>query len=67
MIILEVKEELSMKIVFFSVRDDEYDLVKEYAQKYEVELVTTRDALTLENVYLCEGAQAVSIMTTKTD
>lgn len=55
-----------MKIVFFSVRDDEYDLVKKYAQKYEVELVTTRDALTLENVHLCEGAQAVSIMTTKT-
>ena len=56
-----------MKITFFSVRDDEYDLVKEYAKKYEVELVTTRDALTLENVDLAKGAQAVSIMTTKTD
>ena len=56
-----------MKIVFFSVRDDELDFVKDYTKKYQVELVMTRDALTLENVDLCKGAQAVSIMTTKTD
>lgn len=56
-----------MKIVFFSVRDDEYDFVKEYSKKYELELVITRDALTLDNVDLCKDAQIVSIMTTKTD
>lgn len=66
-LILGYEEEIFMKIVFFSVRDDEYDLVRQYAKKYQIELVTTRDALTMDSVYLCEGAQAVSIMTTKTD
>lgn len=56
-----------MKIVFFSVRDDEYEFIKTYSNKYNLELMTTRDPLILENVYLCEGAQIVSIMTTKTN
>lgn len=56
-----------MKIVFFSVRQDELDFVNEFAKKYQVDVLISKEALTLENVYLCEGAQAVSIMTTKTD
>lgn len=56
-----------MKIAFFSVRNDEYDFVDEYAKKYDVELIKTSDALTVENVHLCAGVQAVSIMTTKVD
>lgn len=56
-----------MKITFFSVRDDEYELVKKYAKKYDVEFVITRDTLTLDNVHLCQDSNAISIITTKTD
>lgn len=56
-----------MKIAFFSIRDDEYDFVNQYAKKYQIEISICREALTLENVHLCKDATAISIMTTKTD
>lgn len=56
-----------MKIAFFSVRVDEVDFIHHFAQKYNVEVSVCTDALTLNNVHLCKGASAVSIMTTKTD
>lgn len=56
-----------MKIIFYSVREDENELIDTYAQKYEIDLVKTKEPLTLETVSLCQGAQAVSIMTTKVD
>lgn len=56
-----------MKVSFFSVRDDEIDYIHQYAKKYDIEIDIHRDALTLDNVDLCQGSQAVSIMTTKTD
>ena len=56
-----------MKIAFFSVREDEYDFIFKFAKKYEIDVSICRDALTLDNVNECQDAQAVSIMTTKTD
>ena len=56
-----------MKIDFFSVRDDEIDYIHQFAKKYDIEAIIHRDALTIDNVDLCKGSQAVSIMTTKTD
>ncbi len=56
-----------MKIAFFSVRDDEYDFIIKYAKKYDIEVSICRNALTMDNVETCQGVQAVSIMTTKTD
>ena len=56
-----------MKMIFYSVRDDEIEFIKQYAEKYQIEVDICRDALTLDNVHLCLDAQAVSIMTTKTD
>lgn len=56
-----------MKIAFFSVRDDEYDFVHQFADKYQIDISINRNALTIDNVHECKDAQAVSIMTTKTD
>lgn len=56
-----------MKIDFFSVRDDEIDYIHQFAKKYDIEAIIHRDALTIDNVDLCKGSQAISIMTTKTD
>lgn len=56
-----------MKIAFFSVRDDEFNFIHEFAKKYDIEVSLYRDALTLENVDKCREIDTVSIMTTKTD
>lgn len=56
-----------MKIAIFSVRDDEIDFIHQFSKKYQIEAFICRDALTLETIHLCEGCQAISIMTTKTD
>jgi len=56
-----------MKIAFFSVRDDEIDFIQTFSKKYQIEVSISREALTLETVHECQNAQAVSIMTTKTD
>lgn len=56
-----------MKIAFFSVRDDEYDFIHQFADKYQIEISICQDALTIQNAYMCQDANAVSIMTTKTD
>lgn len=56
-----------MKIAFFSVRIDEIDFIHQFAKKYDIEVSLNNDALTLDNIHLCQGADAVSIMTTKTD
>lgn len=56
-----------MKITFFSVRDDEQEFIHQYSKKYEIEVVISKEALTLDNVDLCLGSQAISIMTTKVD
>lgn len=56
-----------MKIAFFSVRDDEFDFINYFAKKYQVEVSICQDALTIDNVTMCRGADAISIMTTKTD
>lgn len=56
-----------MKIAFFSVRDDEQDFIYQCSKKYQVEVSLCPNALTLNNVHLCKGANAVSIMTTKVD
>ncbi|MDE6954031.1 MAG: hypothetical protein K2P09_09515 [Erysipelotrichales bacterium] len=34
--------------------------------KYDVEVSLNNDVLTLDNIHLCQGANAVSIMTTRT-
>lgn len=56
-----------MKIAFFSVRNDEIDFIHQFAKKYDIEVHLSKDALTLDNIHHCQGANAVSIMTTKTD
>lgn len=56
-----------MKIAFFSVRDDEQDFIHQFSKKYQVNISLCSDALTLNNVHLCQDADAVSIMTTKVD
>lgn len=56
-----------MNITFFSVRNDEIEFIHQYAKKYQVNVTTCQDALTLDNINLCEGADAISIMTTKVD
>lgn len=56
-----------MKIVFYSVRKDEISFIEEYTHKYEIDYEMYHEALTLDNVVTCKGAEAVSIMTTKTD
>ena len=38
-----------------------------FSKKYQIEVSISREALTLETVHECQNAQAVSIMTTKTD
>lgn len=60
-------EGFKMKIAFFSVRNDEIDFIHQFAKKYNVEVSLNNDALTLDNIHLCQGANAVCIMTTKTD
>lgn len=56
-----------MKIVFYSVRKDEMSFIEDYAHKYHIDYEIHHEALTLNNVDTCKGADAVSIMTTQTD
>lgn len=56
-----------MKIAFFSVREDEKDFIHHFSKKYQIDITTCADALTLDNIHLCKEADAISIMTTKVD
>lgn len=53
-----------MKIVFFSVRNDEVDFVYKCAQKYSVDIEICPYAFNMRNIKYCKGADAISIVTT---
>lgn len=60
-------KENRIKIVIYSYRDDEIEFIEQYEDKYNVIIDKYREALTLDTVKYAEGADCVSIMTTKTD
>lgn len=53
-----------MKIAVYSCRLDETAFFKEFGEKYQTELVMTKEAPALCNSSLVEGCQAVSIIST---
>ena len=57
-----------MKIFVFSYRDfDEAEYFQKFSREYGVELGICREAPSLENAYLVEGYEYLSIITTKID
>lgn len=53
-----------MKIAVFSCRPDERPLFEYYGKKYQIELVITEEAPTMDNLALIRGCHAVSVITT---
>lgn len=58
---------IKMKIVFYSVREDERHLVEEFADKYHVDVEISSRSLSQKTVHLCENVPYISIVTTKVD
>ena len=57
-----------MKIFVYSYREfDEAEYFQKFSEEYGVELGISRDDPTMENAYLAEGYEYVSIITTKID
>ena len=57
-----------MKIFVYSYREfDEAEYFQKFSEEYEVELGISTDDPTMENAYLAEGYEYVSIITTKID
>ncbi|MDF2565182.1 MAG: D-isomer specific 2-hydroxyacid dehydrogenase, NAD-binding [Massilibacillus sp.] len=57
-----------MKVFVYSYRDfDEGEIFTRYSNEYGIELGICRDAPTLENAYLAEGYEYLSIITTEID
>lgn len=51
-----------MKIAVYSCRPDETALFNEYGEKYQVELIMTKETPALSNSSFVEGCQAVSVI-----
>ncbi len=49
-----------MRIVNFSVKDDEIEYFKKYSAEFDIECVIVQDNLTTKTSYLLEGADAVT-------
>ena len=57
-----------MKIFVYSYREfDEAEYFQKFSEEYGVELGISTDDPTMENAYLAEGYEYVSIITTKID
>ena len=56
-----------MKIAVFNCRSDEKDLFEKYSKKYQVELSMTSKPPSLDNLFVIEGCQAASVITTPID
>ena len=56
-----------MKITIYNCRSDEAEYLKEFREKYGVELFSTEESPTAETVGLAEGCQCISIITTPMD
>lgn len=53
-----------MKILAYSHRSDETEFFKKFSQKYNIEVVLTEDAPSLDNADLAKGFDCISIITT---
>ncbi len=49
-----------MRVVNFSVKDDEIEYFKKYSAQFDIECVIVKDNLTAKTSYLLEGADAVT-------
>lgn len=51
-----------MKIAFFALRDfDELEMCEEYSQKYGIDFVWTKDAISMDNIALAKDCIAISV------
>lgn len=56
-----------MKIIFFSVREDEKELLLHFSHKYNISPTIYSIPLSVDTVHLIEGHDGISIITTKVD